>query len=186
MNRIIILLALTLSFATGCAHKPAGAKAAATAVTTPKLGILNDQVKNNPNDAQAYSNRGYVLALLGQKEAARADLQKAVTLKNNGPMHNGAGWAYFNMGDFAEALNQWKIAAEISRNNARYDYYSLAMGYWGVGDIGKAVENYQKAVEREPRFGQIKTLQERNAEWSPAERTAIESVYAIWSKAYRN
>src|SRR5436190_14406417 len=69
--------------------------------TTPKLETLNEQIKRNPSDAQAYSNRGYVLALLGRKEEARADLRKTIELKNNGPMHNRVGWAYFNLGDYA-------------------------------------------------------------------------------------
>src|ERR1700757_5181175 len=71
----------------GCAHqKPALVQ------STPKLEILNKQIKLNANDAQAYSNRGYTLALLGRKGEARADLQRAVALKDNAPMHNRVGW----------------------------------------------------------------------------------------------
>ena len=39
----------------------------------------------------------------GEKERARADLKKAVTLKDTGPMHNGAGWSYFNLEDYEQA-----------------------------------------------------------------------------------
>src|SRR3954470_7196676 len=110
----------------GCAHQPA--------FTTPKLEILNQQIRSNTNNAQAFSNRGYTLALLGQRESARADLRKAVALKNTAPMHNGAGFSYFNLGDYADALREWRTAAEMSQSGAHYDYYSLALGYWGVGD----------------------------------------------------
>src|ERR1041385_4844228 len=89
----------------GCAHQQ---KDSAWAPATPKLKILNGQIKANPADAQAYSNRGYVLALLGQKEAARADLQKAVSLKDNGPMHNRVGWAYFNMEAYADSVREFE------------------------------------------------------------------------------
>ncbi|MEO6755612.1 MAG: hypothetical protein ABIP85_27885, partial [Chthoniobacteraceae bacterium] len=44
--------------------------------TTPKLENLNSQIKANAEDAQAYANRGYTLALLGRKEEARADIRK--------------------------------------------------------------------------------------------------------------
>src|SRR3954470_8489728 len=102
----------------GCAHqKPAVMKPSAIQ-STPKLAILNQQIKNNPNDAQAYSNRGYTLALLGRKAEARADLQRAVALKENAPMHNRVGWAYFNMGDFADALREFELSAKQSNSRA--------------------------------------------------------------------
>ena len=153
--------------------------------TTPKLETLNEQIKRNPSDAQAYSNRGYVLALLGRKEEARADLRKTIELKNNGPMHNRVGWAYFNMGDYADAVKEFETAAEMSNRKAHYDYYSLVLGYWGTGDLKKAMENYQLAAERDPRFGEYKTLNERTAEWTPLERRAIHEIYVLWSKTWK-
>src|SRR5204863_7922092 len=130
---------------------------------TPKLENLNQQIKANAEDSQAYSNRGYTLALLGRKEEARADIVKSVTLKDNGPMHNRAGWAYFNMGDYVEAVREFEVAAKFSGSRAHYDYYSLVLGYWGAGKTKQALENYQLAVERDPRFGEYKTLMERPA-----------------------
>jgi tetratricopeptide (TPR) repeat protein len=174
-----IFLALALSaLVSGCAHQ-------AAQFTTPKLDNLNKQILANPENAQAYSNRGYTLAMLGQKQAARADLRRAVTLKNTGPMHNGAGWAYFNLGDYDTALREWQTAAELSQYKAHYDYYSLALGYWGVGNTQKALENFALAVEREPKFGNSKTLDERTAEWTPKERLVIKQMYALWTRTWR-
>ena len=183
------------SFLVGCAHtnpnpnsnpSPAAAAQSLSSVdSSPKLEILNGQIEANPSDPQAYSNRGYVLALLGQKEAARADLQKVTALKDNGPMQNRVGWAYFNMGDYAEAVRAFEKAVEFSNYKAHYDYYSLVLGYWGIRDMKRALENYQLAVERDPRFGEYKTLNERTAEWTPLERRAIHETYVLWSKAWR-
>lgn len=180
------------SLLVGCGHtnrnpnsnSPAPA-ASVSVSSSPKLEILNGQIKANPSDPQAYSNRGYVLALLGQKEAARADLQKVIALKDNGPMQNRVGWAYFNMEDYAEAVRAFEKAAELSSHKAQYDYYSLVLGYWGVRDTKRALENYQLAVQRDPRFGEYKTLNERTAEWTPLERRAIHETYVLWSKAWR-
>jgi tetratricopeptide (TPR) repeat protein len=152
---------------------------------TPKLETLDKQIMANAADAQAYANRGYTLALLGRKAEARADLQKSVALKDNGPMHNRAGWAYFNMGDYADAVREFEASAKISNHGAHYDYYSLVLGYWGVGKTRLAMENYQLAVERDPRFGEYKTLNERTAEWTPLERRAIHEIYVLWSKAWK-
>lgn len=153
--------------------------------TTPKLEILNKQVERNPDDAKARSNRGYVLALLGRKEEARKDLQKAVELQDDAPMHNRAGWAYFNMGDYADAVREFETSAKLSNFGAHYDYYSFVLGYWGLGDTKRALENYAKAVEKDPRLGEYKSLNERTAEWTPLERQAMHETYVLWSKAWR-
>ena len=165
----------TLLFA-GCAHHPP--------IPTPKLAKLNEQIAANPKDADAYSNRGYTLALLGQKSAARADLRKAVELDNAAPRHNRVGWAYFNMGDAKDALREWKLAADMSQRKARYDYYCLALGYWANNDIASALENYHRAVERDERFGEWKSLVERTAEWTATEQHEMQAIYTLWSKTY--
>jgi len=164
----------------GCAHQNL-----ATVQTSPKLEILNEQIKLNASDAQAYSNRGYTLALLGRKAEARADLRRAVELKDNAPMRNRVGWAYFNNGDYADAVREFEASAKLSGHRAHYDYYSLVLGYWGIGDTKRALENYQLAVERDPRFGQFKTLDERTSEWTPLERRAMQETYVLWSKAWK-
>lgn len=173
--RLILPFLLLPMFATG----------AEPVDTTPKLEILNGQVKANPSDSQALVNRGYTLALLGRKEEARADLKKALELKDNAPMRNRVGWAYFNLGDYAEAVREFETSVKMSNFKGHYDYYSLVLGYWGTGETKRALENYQLAVERDPRFGEYKTLAERTAEWTPLERRAIHETYVLWSKAWR-
>ena len=171
---------------TGCAQQKAATTPKASFVqSSPKLEILDQQIKLNTNDAQAFSNRGYTLALLGRKAEARADLQRAVALKDNAPMHNRVGWAYFNMRDHAAAVREFEASAKQSGFKAHYDYYSLVLGYWGIGDRKRALENYQLAVERDPRFGEYKTLNERTAEWTPLERRATHEIYVLWSKTWK-
>jgi tetratricopeptide (TPR) repeat protein len=182
--RLLLSAAILICFA-ACAHAPSPQSNRAAEFNTPKLDILNQQIQRNSQDATLYSNRGYVLALLGRKEAARADLKKTVALKDNGPMHNRVGWAYFNLRDFADAAREFEIAAKLSDHRAHYDYYSLVLGYWGTHDTKKALENYQLAVERDPRFGEFKTLNERTAEWTALERRAIHETYVLWSKTWR-
>jgi tetratricopeptide (TPR) repeat protein len=173
---LCILLALSVS----AADKPAS-----VVQTTPKLEVLNKQIAVSPDDAKAFSNRGYTLALLGRKDEARADLRRAVELSDKAPMHNRAGWAYFNMGDYADALREFEIAVKQSDHGAHYDYYSLVLGYWGTGDTQRALENYQLAVERDPRLGDAKQLRERIMEWKPLEQRAMHETYVLWSKAWK-
>ena len=153
--------------------------------TTPKLEILNKQIAASPDDAKAYSNRGYTLALLGRKDEARSDLKKAVELSDKAPMHNRAGWAYFNMGDYTDAVREFETAAKLSDHGAHYDYYSLVLGYWGTGDTKRSLENYQLAAERDPRLGDAKQLRERMMEWTPLEQRAMHETYVLWSKTWK-
>ncbi|MCD6049356.1 MAG: tetratricopeptide repeat protein [Verrucomicrobia bacterium] len=188
MKSLTFSALLTALLLVGCAHREPVTKAApapSATFTTPKLDILDSQIKANPSNSQAYSNRGYTLALLGRKEAARADLRKAVELTPNAAMRNRVGWAYFNLGDYEEAVRQFEQAAEMSQNRSRYDYYSKVLGYWGTGNHAKAMENYQLAVEREPKFGQFATLEERIAEWTPLEQRAMRETYVLWSKTWK-
>ena len=181
--------AALVAMAAGCVYPRASAPAAMVSATntftTPKLDVLNEQIKFNGTDLQAYANRGYALALLGRKDEARADLRKTISLKDNGPMHNRVGWAYFNMDDYADAAREFETAAEMSHHQAHYDYYSLVLGYWGIRDMRRALENYQLAVQRDPRFGEFKTLNDRTAEWTPLERRAIHEVYVLWNKTWK-
>ena len=179
MKKSLLLSAVTALVVTGCAHQTP------LLTSTPKLDNLTQQIVANPENAQAYSNRAYTRALLGDKKGARADVKMSVALKDSGPMHNRAGWAYFNMGDYADALREWETAARMSNLRAHFDYYSLALGYWGMGNTAKALENYQLAVEREPKFGEVKAMQDRTAEWTPRERRAMLEMYTLWSKTWK-
>jgi tetratricopeptide (TPR) repeat protein len=175
-------LGLIFFTATAAAADPA---APVPVRTTPKLEILNKQIAANAEDAKAYSNRGYTLALLGRKEEARADLKRALELDCKAPMRNRVGWALFNLGDYAAAVREFEAAAERSGHAAHYDYYSLVLGYWGTGNTQRALENYDLAVQRDPRLGENKTLHERTLEWTPLERRAMHETYVLWSKAWR-
>lgn len=175
-------LGLILSIAAAAAAEPA---APAPVKTTPKLEILNRQIAANAEDAKALSNRGYTLALLGRKEEARADLERALALDDKAPMRNRVGWAYFNLGDYAAAVREFEAAAELSGHEAHYDYYSLVLGYWGTGDTQRALENYDLAAQRDPRLAEYKTLHERTLEWTPLEQRAMHETYVLWSKAWR-
>ena len=153
--------------------------------TTPKLEILNKQIEANPQNAQAFANRGYTLALLGRKEEARADVRQSVMLSDKAPMHNRAGWAYFNLGDYADALREFEVAGKMSDYQAHYDYYSLVIACWGTGDLKRALENYDLAAKREPKLATFKTLQERTQEWTPLEQRAMHEIYTLWIKAWK-
>ena len=81
---------------------------------TPELEILDRQIHADDQNAQGFANRGYTLAVLGRKEEARADVRRSVALGGKAPTHNRASRAYFNMGDYADAVREFETAAKLS------------------------------------------------------------------------
>jgi tetratricopeptide (TPR) repeat protein len=172
-------LALLLS---ACAHRrPAPA---APAFTTPKIEALSKRIAANPGDARAWNDRGHAYAMLGEAARARADLEKSTQLRDDGGMHHRTGYSYFNLGDFPAALRHWQRAAELNKFQQYYDYYNLALGHWGVGDLRAAVGFYARAVERNEAFARRDTLLDYIAGWTEKERFAILSLFDLWRRAY--
>ena len=63
MLKSVLLCVALIALVEGCAHPKV---ATPTVRVTPKLEVLNQQIEANAENAQAYANRGYTLALLGR------------------------------------------------------------------------------------------------------------------------
>jgi tetratricopeptide (TPR) repeat protein len=153
---------------------------------TPRLAQLTEAVEKNPTNALALQDRGHAFALLGMKEAALADLQRAVVLApGNDKVLNRVAWSYFNLEEYRRALDAWLESARLSGYERYYDYYTVALGYWGVGDRVKATAFYNTAVEQDETFGEWKTLVTRTETWTWAEKNAIYGIHDAWRLGYR-
>ena len=155
-------------------------------LATPRIAQLNEGVEKKPGDALALQDRGHAFALLGMKEAALGDLQRAVALApGNDKVLNRVAWSYFNLQEYRRALEAWLESARLSGYERYYDYYAVALGYWGVGDRVKAVAFYHTAAEQDETFAEWKTLVTRTESWTWAEKTAIYGLYDAWRLGYR-
>ena len=155
-------------------------------LASPRIAQLNDAVEKDPTNPLALQDRGHAFALLGMKEAALADLQRAAGLApGNDKVLNRIAWSYFNLKEHRRALEAWLEAARLSGYERYYDYYAVALGYWGVGDRVKAVAFYNTAVEQDETFGEWKTLVTRTESWTWAEKTAVYGLFDAWRLGYR-
>lgn len=153
---------------------------------TPRIAQLNAEIEIAPGKAQLLQDRGHAFALLGMKEAALADLQRAAALApGNDKVLNRVAWSYFNLKEYRRALDTWLESARLSGYERYYDFYTVALGYWGVGEVAKAAAFYQTAVEQDETFGEWKTLVARTETWTSAEKTAIYGLYDAWRLGYR-
>jgi tetratricopeptide (TPR) repeat protein len=154
--------------------------------TSPRLEQLRALLAKDPQNAMALQDRGHAYALLGMKAEALADLQKAAALAPaDDKVLNRIGWSYFNLKEYTRALDTWLESARLSGYERYYDYYAVALGYWGVGDGLKATAFYNTAVEQDETFGEWKTLVERTETWTWAEKDAIYRLYDAWRRGYR-
>ena len=153
---------------------------------TPRIAQLNDAVEKDPKNPQVLQDRGHAFALLGMKDAALADLQRAAKLApENDKVLNRIAWSYFNLKENRRALDAWLESARLSGYERYYDFYAVALGYWGVGDRVKAVAFYNTAVEQDEAFGEWKALVARTETWTWAEKTAIYELHDAWRLGYR-
>ena len=156
------------------------------APATPRIAQLNAAVEKEPNNPLALQDRGHAFALIGMKGAAITDLQRAATLApQNDKVLNRIAWSYFNLKEYHRALDAWLESARLSGYDRYYDYYAVALGYWGVGERAKAAAFYNTAVEQDETFGEWKTLLTRTESWTWHEKDAIYRLYDAWRLGYR-
>ena len=175
------LLPLILSSAAALAAPLIG-----EAPATPRIAQLNAAVEREPGSPLALQDRGHAYALLGMKDAALADLQRAAALApQNDKVLNRIAWSYFNLKEYRRALDAWLESARLSGYTKYYDFYAVALGYWGVGDHAKATAFYDTAVQMEETFGEWKTLVTRTESWTWQEKDAIYRLFDAWRLGYR-
>ena len=180
------LPALRVLLALACRATLSAAPLVGELPATPRIAQLNAVVEKGPNNAVALQDRGHAFALLGMTDAALADLQRAATLApQNDKVLNRIAWSYFNLNEHRRALDAWLESARLSGYDRYYDYYAVALGYWGVGERAKAAAFYNTAVEQDETFGEWKTLVTRTEAWTWQEKIAIYGLYDAWRLGYR-
>jgi len=88
------------------------------------------------------------------------------------------------MDDHRAALREWQLASQKNDFSNDYDYYTLAIGYWSISDYQCAMEYYDRLVKAYPPLGNVNSLENRIANWTIKEKTAMHSVFILWKRAY--
>ena len=110
-----------------------------------------------PDEPLGYNNLAYIYIDNGiYLEKAMEMARKAVELSpGNGAFRDTLGWAYYRLGDFEAAIEEFALALELMGSEDRpWDralvHYHLAMAYGAESRWVKAQEHLAKALDLDP------------------------------------
>jgi len=120
----------------------------------PIVGIKNltEYIRCNPNDVNAYNNRGREYYNEGKNEKAIVDFDKAIEI-NPSFIHayNNRGNVYSKQGNYAQSIIDFNKAIELEPNFAEA-YYNRGNIYYKQEMYEKAIADYERAVEIKPDY----------------------------------
>jgi tetratricopeptide (TPR) repeat protein len=105
----------------------------------------------DPNDADAYYNRGLSYRDMRQYRRAIEDFDKAVELDPNfaADVYRNRGFSYSGLGQHERAIEDFDKVVELAPNNARA-YNNRGFSYSELGQHERAIEDYDTAIELDP------------------------------------
>lgn len=118
-----------------------------------------------PDNADAYSWRGYVNMRAGDYAEAQADYRRLLELQPaNFDGHNALCWAYGETRDFAQAAAHCKLALKSAGGRANY---AIALENWcwlqvETGDYAEAAKYCRFSLEYASEYGEVQALANYN------------------------
>lgn len=113
---------------------------------------LSIVLRDDPDNAMAYNNRGIAYKNLKDYNMALSDLGKAVILnKSNSQSLLNRGEIYFNLGDYEKAMNDYNSVIERDHSCVEA-YYNLGQISMKTGKYEMAVAFFSKAVLLKPEW----------------------------------
>ena len=110
-----------------------------------------ETLKLNPNNANAYYNRGIAYGDKGDNDRAIGDLTKTIEINpNDDAAYNNRGMAYWDKGDYNRAIDDYTKTIQLNPNNDAYN--NRGMAYGDKGDYNRAIADFNKAIGLKPDF----------------------------------
>jgi tetratricopeptide (TPR) repeat protein len=108
--------------------------------------LWNHVIEKGFESATAYNNRGLSLDEMGQRDKARADFERAITLDpRNYFAYNNMGVTYGKDGQFQRSIEYFLKAIAINPNHAD-SYCNLGLTYFFMKQYDDALGNYNQAI----------------------------------------
>jgi len=128
------------------------------------LDAFTKAIELNPQDANAYSNRGLACDKLGNYQQAIKDYNKAIKLNPQyATVYINRGIAYAKLGNTKQGIKDFNKTIELNPQNS-LAYYNKGIAYAHLGNIKQAIENYKIAARLEHKGAQD-LLKSNGIEW---------------------
>jgi tetratricopeptide (TPR) repeat protein len=113
---------------------------------------LDQAIRLDPNNALAFSTRGYAYLGKGQYDRAIEDLDQAILLNpNNAEVLRNRGIAYANKGQPDRAIEDYDQAIRLDPNNA-LAFNNRGYAYLGKGQYDRAIQDLDQAIRLNPNY----------------------------------
>jgi tetratricopeptide (TPR) repeat protein len=122
-----------------------------TTPTSEELASDNRSIELNPEDAQAYHDRGFAFNAQGEWDKAIAEFNKAIELDPRFvEAYNNRGLSYINKGDNNKAIADYSKAIQLNQNIPVF-YTNRGNAYYDNMEYDKAIVDYTTAIELYPK-----------------------------------
>ncbi|RYZ72165.1 MAG: tetratricopeptide repeat protein [Lysobacteraceae bacterium] len=148
---------------------------------------LEATLRHNPRNSIALSHRAYLFAQAGDLERALRDYDAALQWAGDDPVYRRSvlwsrGWTRYNLGDTGLAMADWNQAGQMHGGRPYWLPYTLALGYWTLGEKALALQWFDAAVQSMPGWGQDAGFADKTRHWRPAQKAAMEGLFAAWKQ----
>ncbi len=114
--------------------------------------LWNHVIEKGFESATAYNNRGLALDEMEQRDKARADFERAITLDpRNFFAYNNMGVTYGKDGQYQRSVEYFLKAISINPNHAD-SYCNLGLSYFFMKQYGDSLINYNQAIRLKQNF----------------------------------
>ena len=116
------------------------------------INNFTEGIALNPNDAQAYNNRGEAYQNLRQYQQAIADLDQAISLNPDyAEAYNNRANAYLNLQQYPEAIADFNQVISLNPDYANA-YNNRGVAYLNLQQYQEAIADFNKAIALNPDF----------------------------------
>jgi len=117
-----------------------------------KIEFYTNAIQLDPNDKDAYNNRGIVKDDLGKYTEAITDYGKAIQLDPNYKnAYNNRGNSKKNLGKYTEAITDYDKAIQLDPN-FKEAYNNRGISKNNLGKHTEAITDYDKAIQLDPNY----------------------------------
>lgn len=128
----------------------------------------------------AYTNRGIAFMFLDRFDEARENYQQSLAVKENPNAYNNLGSLDLLQGNSEAAILNFEQALDLMPDSANY-MSGLAVAYFGLGQVGRARELWQKVIKKDAQFNDIEWL--LNQPRHPSEIPLVRRFHAAMSNS---